>query len=75
MRSGTAWGSGFGVRNGVRGSGFGTGIGVRGSEWGSGTGNMKQTNIGHMIHVGEQNQEQGYERVSRNDRAGDNGAT
>ena len=44
-----------------------------GMEWGLGTGNMKQMNIGNMKHVGEQNQEQGYERISRNDKAGDNG--
>ena len=42
-----------------------TGIGVWGSERGSGTGNMK--------HVGEWNEERGYERISRTDRVGDNG--
>ena len=33
---------------------------------------MKQVNIGNMKHVGEQNQEWGYEQISRNDKAGDN---
>ena len=47
--------------------------GVWGSEQGSGMGNMKQVNIGNMKHVGEWNQEQGYERISRNDKAGNNG--
>ena len=51
----------------------GSGFGVWGSERGSGTGNMKQTNIGNMKHVGERNQEWGYEQISRNDKAGDNG--
>ena len=50
----------------------GTGIGVWGTERGLGTGNMKQANIGNMKCVGERNQEQGYERISRNDKAGDN---
>ena len=49
------------------------GFRVQGSEWGSGTGNMKQTNIGNMKRVGKRNQERGYEQVSRNDEAGDNG--
>ena len=52
-----------------------TGFGVRGSEWGSGTGNMKQANIGNMKCMGEQNQEWGYERISRNDKAGVIGRT
>ena len=43
-----------------------------GTDQGSGTGNMKQANIGNMKHVGERNQEWGYERISRNDKAGDN---
>ena len=51
----------------------GVGFGVRGSEQGSGMGNMKQTNIRNMKCVGERNQEWGYERISRNDKAGDNG--
>ena len=51
----------------------GSGIGGRGSEQGSGTGNMKQANIGNMKPVGERNQERGYEQISRNDKAGDNG--
>ena len=51
----------------------GTGFGVWGSEWGLGTGNMKQMNIGNMKRVGERDQEWGYERISRNDKAGDNG--
>ena len=46
-------------------------------EWngdrGSGVGNMKQTNIRNMECVGERDQEQGYEQISRNDKAGDNG--
>ena len=49
------------------------GIGVPGSEWGSGMGNMKQTNIGNMKCVGEWDQGWGYERISRNDKAGNNG--
>ena len=43
----------------------GAGFRVQGS-------NMKQANIGNMKHVGERNQERGYERISRNDRVGDN---
>ena len=66
MRSGMGWGLGFGT-------GFGVQNGDRGLERGSGTGNMKQVNIGNMKHVGEWNQEQGYERISRNDKAGNNG--
>ena len=50
-----------------------TGIVVRGSEWGLGTGDMKQTDIGNMKHMGEQDQGQGYERISRSDKAGNNG--
>ena len=34
---------------------------------------MKQTNIGNMKRMGEQDQEWGYEQISRNDKAGDNG--
>ena len=64
---------GFGVQNGDWGLGFGKGIGVQGSERGSGVGNMKQTNIGNMKRVGEQDQEWGYEQISKNDKAGDNG--
>ena len=30
-------------------------------------------NIRNMKHVGEQDQERGYEQMSRNDKAGDNG--
>ena len=48
------------------------GIGDQGSEWGLGMGNMKQANIGNMKRVGEQNQEWGYEQISRNNKAGDN---
>ena len=43
-----------------------------GSERGLGMGNMKQANIGNMKPVGEQNQERGYERISRNDKVGNN---
>ena len=46
------------------------GFGVWGLEQGLGMGNMKQTNIGNIKHVGEWDQERGYERISRNDKAG-----
>ena len=46
-----------------------TGFGVWGSEQGSGMGDMKQTSIGNMKCVGEWDQEQGYEQISRNDKA------
>ena len=65
---GSEWGLGFGVWNRdwslERGLEFGTGIGV---------GNMRQNKYQNMKHVEERDQEQGYERINRNDKAGDNG--
>ena len=50
--------------SGIQGLGFGTGIGA---------GNMKQNKYRNMKHMEERDQEQGYERINRNDKAGDNG--
>ena len=51
-------------RDRVRGSGFGTGIGDREHEI---------SEYRNMKHVGERDQGRRYERIHRNDKAGDNG--
>ena len=61
---GSKQGSGLMVQNGDRGSGFETRIGA---------GNMKQNEYQNMKHVGEWNQGRGYKRISKIDKAGDNG--
>ena len=48
------------------------GIGDWGLVRGLGIGNMKQVNIKNMKRMGERNQEQGYERISGNDKVRDN---
>ena len=51
-------------QDGVWGSGFGTGIG---------DGEHETSEYRNMKHVGERDQGWRYERIRRNDKAGDNG--